>query len=957
MGEIYDYTLEAGGGPISAKPMARGGNPDPTPFEKAFAAAVAAGKKTFTFEGKEYTTDIQTQTPGGPIGEMQTFTGTPEQFQVIQEGQGPVPLQAAEVGVDFVPRNKEEQDAYDNLGVQGALDVRRMMDKVREDRDAFARDYGIPFLLTFAGGPAMSSGPIMAGTRSTAPSILSRSYNLYPNNPRSLYGVQPMNIYEKMATNIGRYGTRDVATKPTFVNRAADFVTENFPSFLRSPKQPSSPYILPQADGGYISYQQGGSQEGDLMRIQNGGTHEESPLGGVPMGEDADGRQVLVEEGETIRKGTEEDFVFSDRLKLTKQEAEEFGLDKKFVGQSFAKISEKIETRSRRRKDPIDQQTIDILLNRLEEAQETFKQRKLAEAKEMYGDPAAEEGPVAPSEGRSGPDEPPTQEEAIAINAMLQQAAMAGQGGMPPQGAPMGGPPPGMMPGPGAMPPGPGPTMMPHGGPHQPGEAAANPLIGMANAGIPPSQLDFDNADTATKERLAAMFPNTYKISADTPTLEDLRVAQSLDPTSGLPTFESLKPGRMKAIKSNPPISQQEFDMLDSRLKAEYVEAFPGVYKISADTPTLQDLQNMQVTTKSHGGAYHNAQGQPVDKDGTLLPPALFSSPDTRSVFQYPQGTNLDFASIGPGNNPQLNTEVLSTDSIINNPELNAALLSSADADAISMGAATPMGQGLDSGTVTAAGDQGDDNGTPDPVDATSVNAADVAQVTGIQKANVVKVETVVDEKTGEKTIVRTYDDGSTQEFKIPEVDTPKGLTALQAAPIAANIMTSAMLPEKFDFSKYRLPLDDSIIEKRDISPELRDIERMVATGRGAVSSRATSTAELLVGLANLTALGMAETGKIRNEQYTDYIQQLQNQQLRNLEISSRNATMQAEVDAANAGLEKERLSLINAAATEASKLADSLRQEGLSKYELEQMYLMYPYLATTQPQTQTKSK
>jgi hypothetical protein len=319
---------------------------------------------------------------------------------------------------------------------------------------------------------------------------------------------------------------------------------------------------------------------------------------------------------------------------------------------------------------------------------------------------------------------------------------------------------------------------MPHGGPHRPGEAVANPLIGMANAGIPPSQLDFDNADTATKERLAAMFPNTYKISADTPTLEDLRVAQGLDPTSGLPTFETLKPGRMKAIKSNPPISQEQFDNLDPRLKAEYAEAFPGLYKISADTPTLQDLQNVQVTTKAHGGAYHNAQGQPVDKDGVLLPPALFGG--ERSVFQYPQGTDLDFASIGPG-------EVLSTDSIINNPQLNAALLSSADADAISMSAATPMGQGLDSGTVTAAGDQGDDDGTPDPVTATDVDAADVAQATGIQKANVVKVETVVDEKTGEKTIVRTYDDGSTQEFKIPEVDTPKGLTALQAAPIAAS--------------------------------------------------------------------------------------------------------------------------------------------------------------------------
>ena len=93
--------------------------------------------------------------------------------------------------------------------------------------------------------------------------------------------------------------------------------------------------------GGPIS----GASEGDLMKIQNGGTHEESPLGGVPIGKDADGREVLVEEGETIRKGAEEDFVFSDRLKLTKQEAEEFGIDKKFVGQSFAAVSEKLENK------------------------------------------------------------------------------------------------------------------------------------------------------------------------------------------------------------------------------------------------------------------------------------------------------------------------------------------------------------------------------------------------------------------------------------------------------------------------------------------------------------------------------------------------------------------------------------------------------------------------------------
>ena len=186
-------------------------------------------------------------------------------------------------------------------------------------------------------------------------------------------------------------------------------------------------------------------------------------------------------------------------------------------------------------------------------------------------------------------------------------------------------------------------------------------------------------------------------------------------------------------------------------------------------------------------------------------------------------------------------------------------------------------------------------------------------------------------------------DSKNTKEF--PEYETPKGLNALQAAPIATNLVTAAMLPEQFDFDTYKLPKDDNILQKKDITPMIRDVERMVATGRGALQSRAGSVSELLAGLSNLTALGMAETGKIRNQQYADYTEALRNQQLFNLNIAKTNSEMKAAVDTANADLEKERLSLINSAATEASKFADALRQESLSKYELEQLYAMYPYL------------
>jgi hypothetical protein len=52
--------------------------------------------------------------------------------------------------------------------------------------------------------------------------------------------------------------------------------------------------------------------------IKEGGTHEENPNQGVPQGIAPDGLPNLVEEGEVIYN----DFVYSDRLKLTKEQAQ-----------------------------------------------------------------------------------------------------------------------------------------------------------------------------------------------------------------------------------------------------------------------------------------------------------------------------------------------------------------------------------------------------------------------------------------------------------------------------------------------------------------------------------------------------------------------------------------------------------------------------------------------------------
>lgn len=57
---------------------------------------------------------------------------------------GNVMLDAAEVSADFVPHSKEERDAYNNLGVEGALQMRDMQRGITEARNKFAEDYMVP---------------------------------------------------------------------------------------------------------------------------------------------------------------------------------------------------------------------------------------------------------------------------------------------------------------------------------------------------------------------------------------------------------------------------------------------------------------------------------------------------------------------------------------------------------------------------------------------------------------------------------------------------------------------------------------------------------------------------------------------------------------------------------------------------------------------------------------------
>lgn len=106
--------------------------------------------------------------------------------------------------------------------------------------------------------------------------------------------------------------------------------------------------------------------------VGNGGTHEENPMEGVPMGMDTEGNPNLVEQGEVIFN----DYVFSNRLFADGGLLESFNLPKSYNGHSFAAIAEKLGDESKERpNDPISKRGLLSSMSRLQQAQETIRQQ------------------------------------------------------------------------------------------------------------------------------------------------------------------------------------------------------------------------------------------------------------------------------------------------------------------------------------------------------------------------------------------------------------------------------------------------------------------------------------------------------------------------------------------------------------------------------------------------------
>lgn len=106
--------------------------------------------------------------------------------------------------------------------------------------------------------------------------------------------------------------------------------------------------------------------------IEEGGSHEQNPLGGVPQGVAMDGLFNLVEEGEVIY----DDYVFSKRLNVPDADKEKLGL-KKDKDYTFAEAAEFMQRESEERpNDYYSKNTLKEMMGRLQGSQEGLKQKQ-----------------------------------------------------------------------------------------------------------------------------------------------------------------------------------------------------------------------------------------------------------------------------------------------------------------------------------------------------------------------------------------------------------------------------------------------------------------------------------------------------------------------------------------------------------------------------------------------------
>lgn len=154
-------------------------------------------------------------------------------------------------------------------------------------------------------------------------------------------------------------------------------------------------YLYDEGGNLYVSVPNIGQHGGDFSNgvtiIGNGGTHEENPMEGVPMGIAPDGTPNLVEQGEVKFNN----YVFSNRLFATGGLLAAHNLPATYADHSFADIAERLSRESSERpNDPISKRGLISAMTRLQQAQEQLRAEEQSRKYAKGGHLFAEGGPT-----------------------------------------------------------------------------------------------------------------------------------------------------------------------------------------------------------------------------------------------------------------------------------------------------------------------------------------------------------------------------------------------------------------------------------------------------------------------------------------------------------------------------------------------------------------------------------
>lgn len=198
---------------------------------------------------------------------------------------------------------------------------------------------------------------------------------------------------KKHGKSVQAFASRVLANKDKY--SSAMVKKANFARNASKWKHGTGGYLYGDGGNFYTSIpnigQHGGNFSNGVTIIGNGGTHEENPMEGVPMGVAPDGTPNLVEQGEVKFNN----YVFSNRLFATGGLLAAHNLPATYANHSFADIAERLSKESSERpNDPISKRGLISAMTRLQQAQEQLRaeeqNRKFAKGGHLFagGGPA-----------------------------------------------------------------------------------------------------------------------------------------------------------------------------------------------------------------------------------------------------------------------------------------------------------------------------------------------------------------------------------------------------------------------------------------------------------------------------------------------------------------------------------------------------------------------------------------